>query len=207
MRVEIRADNSVHISGYVNVPGRMSRPVITPRGRVIETIEQRAFQRAIDKAGKGLRMLVDHNNSRQVACVADGTLMATEDEIGLRAEATVSDPEVLKAAKNGELRGWSFNMSHVEDELEERADALPLRTVKNFDMSEISLIIHANPCYSATSVEVRADNEDGEDVEVRALDSRVETIKPKIKTETVAERIKRENAELRSKVDKILAGQ
>ena len=32
MRAELRADG-LHISGYVNVPGRTSRPVMTPRGR------------------------------------------------------------------------------------------------------------------------------------------------------------------------------
>lgn len=208
MRVEIRADNSVHISGYVNVPGRMSRPVITPRGRVVETIEQRAFQNAIDRAGDALRMLVDHNNNRQVASVKDGTLTAREDEIGLRAEAVVTDPEVLEAARKNELRGWSFNMSHVEDELETRAEGLPLRRVKKFDMSEISLIIHANPCYSATSVEVRADNENGEDVELRALDAAIETVlPPKPQPETEAEKIARENKEMRAILDKIIAGE
>ena len=44
MRAELRADG-LHISGYVNVPGRESRPVMTPHGRVIEIIEQRAFQK------------------------------------------------------------------------------------------------------------------------------------------------------------------
>ncbi len=42
MRIEERADG-LHINGYVNVTGKRSRPVITPRGKVIETIEERAF--------------------------------------------------------------------------------------------------------------------------------------------------------------------
>ena len=37
MKAELRADG-LHISGYVNVPGRESRPVLTPRGKVIEII-------------------------------------------------------------------------------------------------------------------------------------------------------------------------
>ena len=40
MRIEVRADG-LHISGYVNVTGKLSRPVITPRGKVLETIEER----------------------------------------------------------------------------------------------------------------------------------------------------------------------
>lgn len=49
MRVEIRADGA-HISGYVNATGKTSQPVITPRGKVVETIEPGAFERAIERA-------------------------------------------------------------------------------------------------------------------------------------------------------------
>ena len=49
MNVEIRADG-LHISGYVNVTEKMSRPVITGKGKkVIEVIEPRAFENAINK--------------------------------------------------------------------------------------------------------------------------------------------------------------
>ena len=50
MKIELRADGA-HISGYVNVTEKKSRPVITPHGRVIEEIEPRAFEKAIDRAG------------------------------------------------------------------------------------------------------------------------------------------------------------
>lgn len=201
MRVEVRSDG-VHISGYVNVPGRASRPVITPHGRVIETIEQGAFKNALKKAGDELRMLMDHNSARQLASVADGTLTAKEDAIGLYAEATVTDPEVVEAAKKHELRGWSFNMRNVEDELEQRAEGLPLRKVKSFDMSEISLILHAVPCYSATSVEVRADGTDA-DTELRALGD-TEFIIPEEKQQSEKERIKATNAERRAQMEALI---
>ena len=201
MRVEVRSDG-VHISGYVNVPGRASRPVITPHGRVIETIEQGAFKNALAKAGDELRMLMDHNSARQLASVADGTLTAREDAIGLYAEATVTDPEVAEAAKKHELRGWSFNMRNVEDELEQRAEGLPLRKVKSFDMSEISLILHAVPCYSATSVEVRADGTDA-DTELRALGD-TEFIIPEEKQQSEKEKIRATNAERRAQMEALI---
>ena len=201
MRVEVRADG-VHISGYVNVPGRASRPVITPHGRVIETIEQGAFKNALAKAGDELRMLMDHNSARQLASIADGTLTAREDAIGLYAEATVSDPEVVEAAKKHELRGWSFNMRNVQDELEQRAEGLPLRKVKSFDMSEISLILHAVPCYSATSVEVRADGTDA-DTELRALGD-TEFIIPEEKQQSKKEKIRATNAERRAQMEALI---
>ena len=77
IKAEIRAD-VLHISGYVNVPGRESRPVITPRGKVIEVIEQRAFQRALQKVDN-VDLMVDHE--RKIGSTKEGTLKLNEDEI------------------------------------------------------------------------------------------------------------------------------
>lgn len=168
IKAEIRADG-LHISGYVNVPGRESRPVITPRGKVIEVIEQRAFQRALQKVDN-IDLKVDHE--RTIASTKEGTLKVYEDEIGLRAEAIVTDEEVIEGAKKGKLKGWSFNMMKVVDEIEERAGKLPLRRVKDFIMTEITLALRKLPVYSATSIEVRAEEEE-EEVEIRASESEV----------------------------------
>lgn len=167
MKAEIRADG-LHISGYVNVPGRESRPVITPRGKVIEVIEQRAFQRALQKVDN-IDLLVDHE--RKIASTKEGNLKVWEDEIGLRAEAIITDKEVIEGAKQGKLKGWSFNMMKVVDEIEERAGKLPLRRVKDFVMTEITLALRKLPVYSATSIEVRAEEE--EEIEVRAFECEV----------------------------------
>ena len=165
MKAELRADG-LHISGYVNVPGRESRPVLTPRGKVIEVIEQRAFARAIERAGE-VRMLLDHDRNHVLADTSDGTLMVKEDEVGLRAESVVTDEAVIAGAKEGRLKGWSFNMKNVVDTIEERAEGLPIRHVKDFDMDEITLVMNKVPVYSSTSIEVRADTE--EEVETRAI--------------------------------------
>lgn len=168
MKAEIRTDG-LHIFGYVNVPGRESRPVITPRGKVIEVIEQRAFQRALQKADN-VDLMVDHE--RKIASTKEGTLKAYEDEIGLRAEAVITDKEVIEGAKKGKLKGWSFNMMKVVDEIEERANQLPLRRVKDFIMTEITLAMNKIPVYSATSIEVRAG--ENEEVEIRTSECQVE---------------------------------
>lgn len=161
MKAEIRADG-LHIVGYVNVPGRESRPVITPRGKVIEVIEQRAFQRAIGKVDN-IDLKVDHE--RKIASTKEGSLKVYEDEVGLRAEAVISDKEVIQGAKEGKLKGWSFNMTKVIDEIEERSGKLPLRRVKDFIMTEITLALRKMPVYSSTSIELRAEEE--EEVEIR----------------------------------------
>lgn len=180
MKAELRADG-LHISGYVNVPGRQSRPVMTKRGKVIEVIEQRAFQKAIDSATNGVRMLLDHNPDRVLASTSDKSLNVFEDEIGLHAEALVTDQEVIEGAKAGKLRGWSFNMRNIVDSVEERAGELPIRHVQSFDMDEITLVMHRMPCYSATSIEIRADVE--EDVEERASAGEIRVIIPEDKPE------------------------
>ncbi|WP_419024294.1 HK97 family phage prohead protease [Emergencia sp.] len=159
MKAELRADG-LHITGYVNVPGRESRPIRSPRGKFIEVIEQRAFQRAIDRAPR-IDLLLDHDRNRILASTADKTLSAEEDNVGLRAETVITDEHVIKEAKAGNLRGWSFNIKNPKDEFEERADGeLPVRRIKDFNMDEISLVLNKVPAYQATSIELRADDED-----------------------------------------------
>lgn len=177
MKVELRADGVVHISGYVNVTGRESRPVMTKHGKIPEVIEPGSFQRAIDANEVGISVLLDHDASRRLAGTADHTLTLYEDNIGLRAETEITDPEVIEAAKNKKIRGWSFNMKNIVDEVEERADKPPLRHVKSFDMDEISLVVKKIPVYSATSVEIRADEE--ADVEERSMMETVDVTLPK----------------------------
>ena len=58
-------------------------------------------------------------------------------------------------------------MKNVVDSIEDRANQLPIRHVKDFDMDEITLVMNKIPVYSSTSVEVRAGTE--EEVETRAM--------------------------------------
>lgn len=175
MRAELRADG-LHICGYVNVPGRESRPIITRKhGKVIEVIEQRAFDRAIARASE-IRMLLDHNRLRVLASTADKTLSLKEDEVGLRAESVITDEEVIEAAKKGELKGWSFNMRNAKDRMEERAEGLPVRHVTDFDMDEITLVLHKMPVYSSTSIEIRAEDEEEIETEHRTFCDEVDMV-------------------------------
>ncbi|MCI7301314.1 HK97 family phage prohead protease [Ihubacter massiliensis] len=188
MKAEIRADG-LHVSGYVNVPGRASRPIFTKRGKVIEIIEQRAFQKAIDRA-QSIQLLLDHRKDKVLASTKDKTLAVREDEVGLRAEATVTDQETIAAAKAGRLKGWSFNMLNPVDELEERADQLPIRRVKDFDMTEITLALDRIPAYSSSTIELRAD----EEVETEARAMETEVILSEVESEEVDNSVYRNRA-------------
>ncbi len=163
MKIEIRADGA-HISGYVNVVERKSRPVITPHGKVIEEIEPRAFEKAIERAGN-ITVTVDHDNSHVYASTDDGTLNLYEDNIGLHADVLIRDETIIELARKGKVKGWSFGMYNVQDEMEQRGEDLPLRRIKSLDLDHITLVVKKTPCYSATSIEVRADAE--VDIETR----------------------------------------
>lgn len=165
MQIEIRADGA-HITGYVNVTEKKSRPVITPHGKVIEEIEPRAFEAAIGRAGN-ITVTVDHDSTHVYASTDEGTLKLYEDNIGLHADVLIRDETLIDLAKNGKIKGWSFGMYNVKDEMEPRADDLPLRRVKSLDLDHITLVVKKSPVYSATSVEIRADAE--VDVETRTM--------------------------------------
>ena len=158
LRIEIRSD-SVILDGYVNTVERDSRPISTPSGRYIERIEQRAFEKALNKTDN-VDFLLNHNKNRKLGSIKDGNIELFEDSIGLRAIATVTDEEVIKKAREKKLKGWSFGMYVNKDRLEERTDNLPIRHVEDLDLVEVSIIDdRLNPVYTATSVETRADEE------------------------------------------------
>lgn len=190
MRIEIRAD-SVHLSGYANVAERKSRPVVTPRGRVVEEIEQRAFQAALDRAAN-IPMTKDHDPGAIVAETRAGSLKLHEDSIGLHYDAEITDPDTVEEARAGKIKGLSFGMYNVRDELEERAGDIPLRRIKALDLDHLTLVVHKTPVYSATSVEVRASGE--VDIEGRATEStpevtEIEKAKPKFDNSAYKRRV------------------
>lgn len=180
MKIEIRA-NSVNISGYVNATEKLSRPVITPHGKVVEVIEPKAFEKAISRAGD-VTVTVDHE-SHIYASTKDNTLQLYEDNIGLHADVIITDPNIIEIAKKGKIKGWSFGMYNVVDEIQQRADDIPLRKIKDLDLDHITLVVNKCPVYSATSVEVRAEKEI--DIETRSIDITPQITQEEVKTQPV----------------------
>lgn len=149
---------------------KKSRPVITPWGKVIEVIEERAFERALQKAGN-ITVTVDHDKTHIYASTDDGTVELYEDTIGLHADVLITDENLITLAKQGKIKGWSFGMYNVKDEIEQRADGIPIRKVKELELDHLTLVVNKQPIYSATSVELRA----GEDTEIeeRAIEQSI----------------------------------
>lgn len=159
MRIEIRSETEARITGYVNATEKKSRPVITPHGKVVEVIEPRAFEQAIEAGYDSITLNVDHDKGRVYASTQDGTLTLKEDAIGLHADVLIRDPVLIGLAREGKIRGWSFGMYNVRDTVEQRGEGeLPLRHIQGMDLDHVSLIVSQTPVYSATSVEVRAED-------------------------------------------------
>lgn len=158
MRIEIRND-SVVLDGYVNAVDRESKPIPSVKGKFIEKIKPGAFQRSLEKR-LNVDLLLNHDEKRKLGSTLDGNLKLFEDSIGLRAICTITDSEVIEKAKNKQLRGWSFGFYTKKDKWEKFKDGYDKRTVEELDLFEVTIVDNTrNPAYSATSIEMREDEE------------------------------------------------
>lgn len=158
MRIEIRND-SVILDGYVNAVARDSRPILSNRGKFVEQIEPRAFERALERADN-VDLLLNHDKNRKLGSTKEGNLQLFEDNIGLRAICTVTDADVIEKAKKKQLRGWSFGFYSNKDRWEEKDKEIQHRFVEDLDIFEVSIIDNTKtPAYIATSIEQRDDKE------------------------------------------------
>lgn len=158
MRIEIRND-SVILDGYVNAVDRESKPIPSLRGRFVERIQPGAFQRSLERRSN-VDLLLNHDKNRKLGSTAEGNLELFEDNIGLRAICTVTDPVVKEKAKNKQLRGWSFGFYAEKDHWEKPAEGYEKRVVEELDLFEVTIVDDTkNPAYLATSIEMREDKE------------------------------------------------
>ena len=153
MQIEIRADNTALITGYVNVAGRESRVLRDASGPFVEIVQPGTFGKALDKNPVGLM----YNHVRALGSTED-VLELKEDNIGLYARALVHDSTIVEKAKAGQLSGWSFGFYANKDEWKTREDGMRLRTLEDIDLAEVS-ILDVNPAYIATSIEMRGGEE------------------------------------------------
>ena len=157
MRVEVRND-SVFISGYVNAVERLSKPIReTLHGKIrtfLERIKAGVFRNALKKNDNVL-VLLNHDETRVLASTKDGNAVLAEDNIGLRAEITITDKEVVQKARDGKLSGWSFGFIANDDELSTEGKD-EIRTVTDMDLLEVSILDDTKaPAYYGTSIETR----------------------------------------------------
>lgn len=155
MKIEIRSD-SVKLSGYVNAVERRSavlpqRICRTAPGNFVEVIRSGTFGASLSARPE---VQLKFNHERTIGGTGDG-LELREDNIGLHAEATITDPDVVSAARAHKLTGWSFGFtSPKEDWSDPDSEGVYTRSISGLDLVEVS-ILTKRPAYPATSVEVR----------------------------------------------------
>lgn len=162
----------MQIEGYVNAVGRDSRQIPDEYGYPYrEQIAPGTFRNALANAQKPVAVLLDHDEKHVIGTDGENVTLS-EDTIGLHADATFTDPQVIESARAGELVGWSFGFIPLDkrDEYTENGHRV---IVTEMDLREVSLIdSKMTPVYAGTSVHARADG--GEDrVHVRTNDGEV----------------------------------
>lgn len=157
MQVRVKED-SVEIEGYVNAIERDSKPLLSRVGQFIERICKGAFKKAL-KRNDDVHILLNHDWKRDLGSTKKGNLELVEDNIGLHARATITDPDVIQKARNGELVGWSFGFQDrdVENSIER---GMPHRAVKDLDLAEVSILDKTKkPAYDGTLIMARSEEE------------------------------------------------
>ena len=147
MKVEVR-NNKIIIDGYVNAVERESKVLYDTRGEFIEKIRAGVFQKALERADN-VRVLLDHEQDRELADTKSGKAKLYEDNIGLRAIVEIEDSEVIEKARNNKLRGWSFGFlcnkddrkypAYIGTSIEMREDKVRVAEYRNEEFSEIEI--------------------------------------------------------------------
>lgn len=203
MKINIRED-SVEIDGYVNAVERLSKPLNSRIGQFRERIKAGAFQRAIER-NDDIHVLLNHDENRDLGSTKQGNLELHEDNIGLRAKATITDAEVIEKAKRGDLVGWSFGFSDRDVDTRDE-NGMMTRDVKDLDLYEVSILDRSKvPAYDGTLIQARDANGDTVHLntgEVMADDKpEVTEGKPADKTEEEAQNTRDNSEEKNSTID------
>lgn len=171
MKIEIRSDSAI-LEGYVSAVDRDSRPIPSPQGKFIERIKPKTFEKSLLRHRN---VELRFNHERVLGSVESGELMELyEDNIGLRAKARVSDKDILKKARNNELRGWSFGFYANKDSWEDAEGGMQRRILEDIELIEVS-ILDKTPAYIATTIEARDAGE--VIVETRSAEEKAEAAK------------------------------
>jgi HK97 family phage prohead protease len=130
----------------------------------IERIKAGVFKTAL-KRNDDVKVLLNHDMNRELATTKNGSAKLEEDNIGLRAEVTITDAEVVEKARQGKLVGWSFGFYPNADEVGAEGNNVT-RTLTDLDLVEVSILDDTkSPAYYGTSIEARC--EGGKRMEIR----------------------------------------
>jgi HK97 family phage prohead protease len=148
--MEVRADgDGLTFRGYAAVFNSPSEPL-----PFVETIRSNAFSKSL-REKRAIKMFHNHNSDIVLGSTRAKTLVLTEDERGLLAEATLPDNYwghyVRDAVKRGDIDSMSFGFQTVKDRWSDDGAERELVEARLFEVSDVS----GWPAYPATSASVR----------------------------------------------------
>lgn len=159
MKIQIR-DDHVEVDGYVTAIERFSKVLHSRCGKFKEIIREGVFKRAISR-NDDIKILLNHQNNRNLGSTKQGNLFLKEDNIGLKVRAQIHDPDVIEKAKNGDLVGWSFGFKDIKVKQKKDGEIL-VRDVNDIDLVEVSILDRTrSPAYKGNTLELVTRNEDG----------------------------------------------
>ena len=153
--VSLDCEGEMKVSGYINVTERESETLYSRNRQkwFKETMQKGVFERALKTCGN-IPCLLEHNWENKLANTADGTLHLREDNIGLRFDAIINDPDVYEQVRNRQINACSFGFKIKDQEIRDVNQRLEKTYVKEIELLEVSLV--KNPAYVGSLVESRA---------------------------------------------------
>jgi HK97 family phage prohead protease len=134
--------DGMSFTGYAAVFNSDSEPL-----PFIERIAPGAFKRSLQSRNE-VKLLWNHDAGEPLASVRGGTLRLTEDEIGLRVEATLANTtrgrDVAELIRSKTIDSMSFGFSVIKDSWQ--GDVRTLEAVRLFETSVVAF-----PAYSSTA--------------------------------------------------------
>ena len=136
--------DGMSFTGYAAVFNSDSEPL-----PFIERIAPGAFRRSLQSRNE-VKLLWNHDAGEPLASVRGGTLRLTEDEIGLRVEATLANTtrgrDVAELIRSKTIDSMSFGFSVIKDSWSSNGEVRTLEAVRLFETSVVSW-----PAYTATA--------------------------------------------------------
>lgn len=152
--VECRVDavDSRRLRGYAIVFNVRSQNLGGFQEVIAPEAIDRTFKEAID-----VRALVDHDSAKVLGRLRAGTLQLQKDGTGLRVtiepDLEISYArDISRSVARGDINGMSFAFRTVEDDWNYDDEDIPMRTVVDMRVSEVSVVTF--PAYTQTDVQV-----------------------------------------------------
>lgn len=150
--IETREDGKRVMRGYAAVWESLSGNL----GGFRERIKPGAFASAIAKGNTVC--LRDHDSSKVLGSVDNGTLILTEDETGLRFEAILPDTQEARDSevlvRDKYVKGCSFQFTTEKDEWENTSEGRVRTLVQIRELFDVGPVTF--PAYPDTSVAMRS---------------------------------------------------